>query len=159
MNQTRRSKEKYSNLKPQYNLRSRTEVIDYDYLDKLNDKEKAYLNKFNKEYVNASLDVKSPRKNLHKNKALIKDCHDRNNARNRDVLTMQKAMHILAYIEDNEFVSHDKGFENFENRFDMQQLGIINENGDSLVRKHKLQVSKKLNRKSSNRRKRRKKRS
>jgi hypothetical protein len=49
------------------------------------------LNKFNEEYVNASIDRKDRKNNLHKSKDLVKDCYDRNNARNRDVLTRVKA--------------------------------------------------------------------
>jgi hypothetical protein len=65
-------------------------LIDYDYLDKLTPDMLEYLNQFTEEFVNASFD-KNPRKNLHKSKRLRKDCYDRNNARNRDILTKAKA--------------------------------------------------------------------
>ena len=96
---SRRSKVKYPNLNQSYNLRTRTDLIDYDYLDQLSDKEKAWLDKFTKEFVGASMD-KNPRKNLHKNKKLRKSCYDANNSRNRDVLTRAKAMGKALYIDD-----------------------------------------------------------
>lgn len=97
---TRRSKSKFASLEPQYNLKSRQELIDYDYIQKLSDKEKKWLAKFTEEYVNASLDEAHPRKNLHNSKRLRKDCYDRNNARNRDVLTKAKASGKFHYIDD-----------------------------------------------------------
>lgn len=72
--------------------------MDQDYLNKLSPKEKDWLNKFNREYVNGSLDSSNPKKNLHRTKKLIKDCYDRNNSRNRDILTREKASnHLIDY--------------------------------------------------------------
>ena len=101
----KRKSEKYPALKPQLNLRTRFEIIDYDYLDQLSNKEKEWLNKFSEEYINASFKDKKDR--IHNpNKKIIKeikpdgteikityekDSYDRNNARNRDVLTRSKA--------------------------------------------------------------------
>jgi len=82
------------------NLKTRTELLDYDYLDKLSPEELAWLNKFTEEYVHASLDTARPKKNLHKNKALRKDCYDRNNSRNRDILTRQKAQNKNIYLDE-----------------------------------------------------------
>lgn len=114
---SRRSKVKYPNLNRAYNLKTRSEVIDYDYIDKLSEKDKAYLDKFTKEYVGASMD-KNPKKNLHKNKRLRKSCYDANNSRNRDVLTRAKAMGKALYIEDvvtNEVELNDLLRESFNN--------------------------------------------
>lgn len=95
---TKRSQVKYSGLDPSVNLKIRYELIaDYDYLDKLSDKEKAWLNKFTKEYVNAELDTSNKRKNLHKTDKLRKDCYDRNNARNRCVLSRARASGALIH--------------------------------------------------------------
>lgn len=94
----RRSKQKYPALNPRFNLKTRTDLIDYDYLEKLSDKEKEWLNKFSEEYINASFDKKA----LHKTKALKKDCYDRNNSRNRDILTRSKASGQSLYLEDLE---------------------------------------------------------
>jgi hypothetical protein len=88
---TRRSSQKYPTLNPGYNLKSRAENLECDYVDSLSEKEKEWLNKFNEEYVNGTLDRTNKSNNLHKTKALVKDCYDRNNARNRDILTRVKA--------------------------------------------------------------------
>src|SRR5271165_4531174 len=89
--QTRRSKEKYPALKPHLNLKTRYDLIDFDYIDQLSEDEKERLNKFSEEYINANIDNKNPKRNLHKSKKLKKDCYDRNNSRNRDILTRAKA--------------------------------------------------------------------
>lgn len=89
--QTRRSKEKYPALKPHLNLKTRYDLIDFDYIDQLSEDEKEWLNKFSEEYINANIDNKNPKRNLHKSKKLKKDCYDRNNSRNRDILTRAKA--------------------------------------------------------------------
>lgn len=89
--QSKRSKEKYPALKPHLNLKTRYELIDFDYVEELSDKDKEWLNKFAEEYINANLDRKNLKKNLHRTKKLKKDCDDRNNSRNRDILTRAKA--------------------------------------------------------------------
>ena len=97
--QSKRSREKYPALKPEFNLKTRYELIDYDYINKLSEDEKKWLNKFTEEYTNASLDTKNPKKNLHKTKKLRKDCYDRNNARNRCILTKANATGIVDSYE------------------------------------------------------------
>ena len=106
--ENKRSKAKYPALKPEFNLKTRQELIDYDYLDKLNDDEKAWLNKFTLEYTNASFEKEDPKrkgkrrklKNLHKTKKLRKKAYDANNARNRDILTRSKAQGTAHYLDD-----------------------------------------------------------
>jgi hypothetical protein len=124
--QNKRSKAKYPALKPELNLKTRHELIaDYDYIKKLSPEEKEWLNKFTKEYVNAEINTKKPRKNLHKTKAARKDCYDRNNARNRCIYTRSKASWNLKYLEDiNESDKHliDKTIEDQLNF----QLDLIN---------------------------------
>lgn len=92
-------------------MKTRTELLDQDYLHLLNDKELAWINKFNKEYVGDSLDRKNLRKNLHRTKKLKKDCDDRNNSRNRDILTRAKASNqIIDYhtlVEEANSVSQE----------------------------------------------------
>lgn len=86
-------------MDPRLNLKSRTELLDYDYLGKLNESELTWLNKFTEEYVHASLNSKSPKSNLHRNKKMRKDCYNRNNSRNRDVLTRGKVLNKIDGIE------------------------------------------------------------
>jgi hypothetical protein len=99
-NTTRRSRHKFASLDPRFNLKSRAELLDFDYLHKLSEKEKEWLAKFSEEYISASFNTKSPRKNLHKNKALRKSVYDANNARNRDILTRAKASGNCYYIDE-----------------------------------------------------------
>ena len=86
---TRRSSSKFPALRPEYNLKSRQEEIAdlASYAHKLNEKEKAWLDKFSNEYINASFGKKP----LHKTKNQRKECYNRNNARNRCILSKAKA--------------------------------------------------------------------
>lgn len=86
---TRRDEKKYPALSKTVNLKTRQDLIDYDYIDKLSDKEKKFLNQFTEEYTNASF--KKGKRLLNKKIQSEKDCYDRNNARNRCILTRAKA--------------------------------------------------------------------
>lgn len=101
MKKTKRSRTKYPNLYPELNLKTRLEEISdiNSYIGKLNDEEKAWLNKFVGESINASFS-KNNSENLHKRKAQRLEAYTRNNARNRDILTKAKAMGDAVYIED-----------------------------------------------------------
>ena len=60
---SKRQRERYPNLKKEYALRSRQELVDFDYLHKLNDSELSFLNRFMGETVHNIID----RKNLNNN--------------------------------------------------------------------------------------------
>lgn len=94
----RRSATEYPALKKQFNLKTRADAAEIDYLHKLNDKEKEWLNNFTEERVNANFNHKG--KIIHKTKALRKECYDMNNARNRCILTRAKASGQLVSIHD-----------------------------------------------------------
>jgi hypothetical protein len=102
----KRARTKYPALKPELNLKSRYELIDYDYVEKLSEEDKAWLNKFTEEYVNASLDSENLENNFHCTDELKKDCYRRNNARNRDILTRAKASGT--YISTDELLETKK---------------------------------------------------
>lgn len=88
---SRRSKDKYPALKPRFNLKIRyDELSDFDYIHKLNDSEKKWLNDFLEAEVNAN--KKSP---LYQNSKRI---NAKNNARNRDVYSRAKARHQLVFF-------------------------------------------------------------
>lgn len=61
---TRRSEAEFPALDPKLNLKTRYEILDYDYLDKLSQEEKQWLNNFSAEYVNA--DFKTNKKRIHR---------------------------------------------------------------------------------------------
>lgn len=112
---SRRSQTKYPALQPEFNLKTRYELIDFDYLKKLTDDEKEWLNNFMEEYANASFNHKG--KKIHKEKKHKKDSYDRNNARNRDILTRLKASGQIEYLEElSRFIykAEDNNLEDFE---------------------------------------------
>lgn len=106
----RRSDVKYPGLNPSYNSKIKQEYLDYDYVSKLSDKDKEFLNKFTEEFYGAALDVHNLENNLHNTPKLKKDCQDRNNARNRCIYSIQRATNRLisaTYTEINSSVKSD----------------------------------------------------
>lgn len=91
------------------NLKVRQEIIDIDYLNKLSPDEKAWLNQFNKEFVNA--DFSDDENRLHPREYVAKvvkssgrrrkvdvykkECEHMNNARNRDAHAVTKVNNML----------------------------------------------------------------
>ncbi len=100
MKKTKRESKKYPAVNPEVNLKSRyEEIMDInEYFGKLSEKDKEWMNQFTEEYVNASFSKK--KKPLHKTKRLKKDCYDRNNSRNRDVMVKTKITNHLLYTEE-----------------------------------------------------------
>ena len=91
---TKRKNTRWPALNPQVNLKIRKDELEIDYLDKLSDKEKDWLNKFNEEYVNGSFEKKKKNR-LHKTKKAELECYKRNNDRNNDVLAKGKVKGVL----------------------------------------------------------------
>ncbi len=132
--QSKRDRIKYPALDPNYNLKTRIELIDdlYDYSKDLSEADKDYLNRFSEEYNNANFThegkrvhpkrIKQVEYKTKKNKRkrrdrktvdkFKKESEDRNNARNRCLYTKNKAFGAIEYIQDME----DRGDEN-ENLF------------------------------------------
>lgn len=94
----RRQKRKHPALKVELNLKSRTEFIDYDYLNKLSEEELDYLNSFTEEYINANFNHSGER--IHKTKLEELDSYSRNNSRNRCIYTKSKSRNLLFSIND-----------------------------------------------------------
>lgn len=118
-----------------------------DYVDKLSPKDQEWLDKFAGEYYGASLDFKQRRRNLHNTKRLVKDCTDRNNRQNNDLLGITKITGLLdpnltaeyrhpaqhselqeqatiEYIDNKELLLLSE--EDLKNHFKMQQLILEN---------------------------------
>lgn len=122
----KRDMEPYPALKRELNLRSRQDLIDYDYLHKLNPEEKEWLNKFTNEYVVGKMDREEPENNIHpagKDKVVAQketktmkksyksDTDWRNDLRKEDAYTRSKAGNHLNYLED---FKRDIVIENYE---------------------------------------------
>lgn len=63
----------------------------------------------------------------------MRECFNRNNSRNRDVLTQQKAMGKHIYLDDIQDIGNLGNIQSVEDRMDMQFLNIIDESGNLLV--------------------------
>lgn len=121
---TRRNKAKYPALEPEFNLKMRKDLIDYDYLHKLTPEELKWLNSFTEEYINADFNHKGKRihkkiiklkhiKYKNKNKEIDvykSDSYKRNNDRNSDIYTRMQASGKLLDL-DSISNKKDTGFE------------------------------------------------
>lgn len=94
-------------LKPSKVPKVRKELIDADYLDKLNPKQLEWYAKFMDEYVGANI-RKNKKTNrvekghVHRKNAHVKAIYDANNRRNNDVHSVTKANHLLFDINGSE---------------------------------------------------------
>lgn len=121
-----RARTKYAGLKTHLNLKTRADQLDMDYIGKLNDKEKAWLNAFIEEEVNSKFDHNG--KKFNKTKKAKRKIYSANNARNRCVFTRAKATHTLdSWGDAGGLVSNETGgdlielaekFEDFQNSLD-----------------------------------------
>lgn len=85
-----------------YQPRTRKELIDYDYIDKLSPEEKELIAQFTDEYYGGAVGKTKTGRikagHIHNTKALAKDCYDRNNRQNNDVLGVSKANSLVSEI-------------------------------------------------------------
>lgn len=132
-------------LSKRKNARNRAELIEQDYIKKLSPKEKAWLNKFNEEWISASFD-KNNRKNLHKTKEAKRDCYGRNNSRNRDLYNFLKITGNLKYtggqnaqgakIVDN-FETRNKGHHELRHGIEDKLIEILDNKGTLKLKEEK----------------------
>lgn len=121
----RRNNTQYPALKPSLNLKTRQKLLDYDYIDKLSEEEKDWLNRFTEEYTNANFKhsgkiiskeklnpepiktekIENAGPNHDRNITIKtkntykKQSYDRNNHRNSDILTRVEATGTLKSTE------------------------------------------------------------
>jgi hypothetical protein len=91
----KRELDKYPALNPRLNAKTRFEVLDMDYLHKLDDAQLQYLNQFMAEYVSGAFKKDSTgeysSENMNKTVEERRECYTRNNVRNRCGLTIANA--------------------------------------------------------------------
>jgi hypothetical protein len=82
-------------LNPRLNAKTRFEVLDMDYLKKLDDAQLQFMNQFMGEYVSGAFKKDEngnySKENLHKTVEERRECYTRNNVRNRCGLTISNA--------------------------------------------------------------------
>lgn len=96
------SRKNNDSLNKKKNPNNRKDLLDYDYLHKLNKEELDYLNTFTEEYAHANFDKKKKEKRIHplskvnsktkKNRVydkFKKEAEDNNNSRNRDIMNIE----------------------------------------------------------------------
>lgn len=83
----KRQSQKYPALHKKYNLLSRKDLIDYDYLHKLNPEELKFLNDFTEAEI-----IASSNKGLELSKEDKKEAYKRNNKRNSDFYNRRKKL-------------------------------------------------------------------
>lgn len=89
----KRKRTKHAALKPNVNLKIRyNEIADFDYLDKLNQSELEFLNKFVDGWVVSNTD-----NDMFPNK---QELNQRNNARNRCIMSRARASNTLHYFSE-----------------------------------------------------------
>lgn len=98
-------------------------------MDKLDSEALQWLNDFTEEEIIAAVD-KNPRKNrFNKTRKKVKECYQRNNARNRDVVSRQKAGKVLKYLDDIKKTGYTEE-DRLNAKIDLQLLGVTDENGN-----------------------------
>lgn len=104
-----------------------------DYLDRLNNREKKWLNKFVSEEVNADFRHKN---HFNKAKYRKKICYDRNNARNRCVLVKQA---VSGDIENLANIKNEPDPSNLDERIQQdKRIEVLQDIQDILKRNPKL---------------------
>lgn len=92
-------KKKLHGLSKRSTYKKAREFVDYDYIGKLNDAEKLWLNKFSEEFYQGKFGKEETRLNKGEHRS---ECYRANNARERDVWTKSDRLpnDITDYIVD-----------------------------------------------------------
>lgn len=99
-----RNKLKYPTFEVKRAVVNRREELEVDYLDKLNDEEKAFLNQFQEEWVCANFQNKD--KLLDQSDTYRKERYNANNRRNRDLLINAKVRGQITRVESDAHLQH-----------------------------------------------------
>lgn len=118
-------------LNPTYHPRTRKEYIDYDYSLENHPEAKKFMESFTDEYYGGAVQKtrsgRVKKGHLHKNKQMAKDCYDRNNRQNNDVLGVTKA-NGLAKDVVNELQQNDGWYINNPELTEMYVISNIEKN-------------------------------
>lgn len=109
---SRRVKSKFSALKKEYTLKTRLELLDYDYVDKLSDKDKQWLANFTDEYLHVNFNHSG--KKFYKSKTKKREIYNQNNSRNRDIFAREMAQNKLEYLGTHSGKSTEETPDNIE---------------------------------------------
>lgn len=91
---------KFPTLKPNANRKNLREYLDADYINQLSEKEKVFLDKFNREYYTADFRHEKP---LHK-KRQRKEIYRNNNKRNADTTSYLGSYNQLKEVKETDSV-------------------------------------------------------
>lgn len=143
----KRDLDKYPALNPRLNAKTRFEVLDMDYLKKLDDAELKFMNQFMAEYVSGAFkkteDGDYSKDNFHKTIEERRECYSRNNTRNRCGLTISNATgktfrcddisafmdsltDVDSMVEFSNAIS-DKLHDEFKGSYDMMEEALLDE--------------------------------
>jgi hypothetical protein len=125
------SKTKYPGLDKSVNLKIRHELIDFDYLHKLSEKDKLWLSTFMREYVSA--DFRHLGKKLNKGKKVVKAIYDANNARNRDSFSVTKSNGMLKGMNGSDLGREDNKNTGKELGMSSSKTTLANPTEDALI--------------------------
>lgn len=135
---------KHPSLKKGYNTRIRQEYVDHDYVDKLDDTEKnckmpdgtpctemewlsGFMDEWNSAAVTGIKDTSDKTakegNQFHQTSKEAKECTDRNNARNRDMLSIAKAQNMV----------HGQDYETLQDWIEEKQEINTNYTEDALI--------------------------
>lgn len=97
---SKRDNVKYPALERHYIARIKQEYLDYDYLSKLSDKDKEWLNRFTEEELNANFKHKGDK--IITDNETQKQIYHKNNARQRCTYSRSKAKNAVKDAAENE---------------------------------------------------------
>lgn len=155
-----RRRSKFPGIDKRVNAKTRHDVLDFDYLHKLSDKEKEWLSNVMDEYVSGNFN--HPGKIFHKSGKSKRECYSRNNSRNRDVMTISNATGRMVYspggdliqaMMDKDLATHANSVEDtLINVIDLVNAGATTEMIEMLQEEPLKKKANKLNKRSNSRR-------
>ena len=128
---TKRDRSKYPGLDKSVNLKIRHELLDFDYLHLLSEKEKIWLSHFMREF--ASADFNHPGKILNKSKKHRKSIYDANNARNRDSFSVTKSNGMLKGFNGKDLGKESNQSSRKELAMSGSRSTVMNETEDTML--------------------------